>query len=507
MTLDSEASPGVFQFRESEIRVSESASPVVIVIENIGNTTQSAILRVSTAGGTATTNQDYVGLSNQQVTFTSGDGVKEVSTPIIDDDEVEGNESFVVHLELQDPSNPSATLGPKSNVTIIIVDNDQPPGPGVFQFRVSEIGVSESASPVVIVIENIGNTAQSAILRVSTAGGTATTNQDFVGLSNQQVTFTSGDGVKEVSTPIIDDDEVEGNESFVVHLELQDPSNPSATLGPKSNVTIIIVDNDHPPGPGVFQFRVSEIGVSESASPVVIVIENIGNTAQSAILRVSTAGGTATTDQDYVGLSNQQVTFTSGDGVKEVSTPIIDDDEVEGNESFVVHLELQDPSNPSATLGPKSNVTIIIVDNDQPPGPGVFQFRVSEVRVSESASPVVIVIENIGNTAQSATLRVSTADGTATAGQDYIGISNQQVNFTSGDGVKEVSTPIIDDDEVEGNETFVVHLELQDPSNPSATLGPKSNVTIIIVDNDQSPGKCEILHLLFFYRFIYRIIT
>ena len=96
--------------------------------------------------------------------------------------------------------------------------------------------------------------------------------------------------------------------------------------------------------------------------------------------------------------------------------------------------------------------------------------------------------------------RVSTAGGTATTDQDYVGLSNQQVTFTSGDGVKEVSTPIIDDDEVEGNESFVVHLELQDPSNPSATLGPKSNVTIIIVDNDQPPGKCQILHLVFFYQ-------
>ena len=70
---------------------------------------------------------------------------------------------------------------------------------------------------------------------------------------------------------------------------------------------------------------------------------------------------------------------------------------------------------------------------------------------------------------------------------------------------------IIDNSEVEGEESFVVHLRLLGPSRPSATLGPKSDVTITIVDDDQQPteppGKCQILHLVFFYHcFIYCII-
>ncbi|KAJ7353940.1 hypothetical protein OS493_031080 [Desmophyllum pertusum] len=121
--------------------------------------------------------------------------------------------------------------------------------------------------------------------------------------------------------------------------------------------------------------------------------------------------------------------------------------------------------------------------------PGVFQFQVSEIRVSESASPVVIVIENTGNTTQSAVLSVSTTDETAIAGQDFIGISNRQITFTSGEGQISVPIMIIDDSEVEGEESFVVHLRLLGPSRPSATLGPKSDVTITIVDDDQQPTE------------------
>lgn len=73
---------------------------------------------------------------------------------------------------------------------------------------------------------------------------TAHTGQDFLPLESQQVTFSSGDARKEVSIPILNDDEVEGEESFLVNLELHGPSRPSAALGERTTLTVIIEDND-----------------------------------------------------------------------------------------------------------------------------------------------------------------------------------------------------------------------------------------------------------------------
>lgn len=49
---------------------------------------------------------------------------------------------------------------------------------------------------------------------------------------------------------------------------------------------------------------------------------------------------------------------------KALDIPILDDDADEGEESFVVTLRLHGPSRPSAALGPRTSMTIIIQDND-----------------------------------------------------------------------------------------------------------------------------------------------
>lgn len=58
---------------------------------------------------------------------------------------------------------------------------------------------------------------------------------------------------------------------------------------------------------------------------------------------------------------------------KEVNITILDDDVVEGNESFEVNLQLVGSSDPNATLGESTTLTFIIEDNDgvqptDPPG-------------------------------------------------------------------------------------------------------------------------------------------
>ena len=78
-----------------------------------------------------------------------------------------------------------------------------------------------------------------------------------------------------------------------------------------------------------------------------------------------------------MGLSQQQVSFVSGDVTKALHINIIDDDQVEGEESFVVSLQLVNSSHPNTTLGERTTLTIIIEDNDgvqptEPPRPGMY---------------------------------------------------------------------------------------------------------------------------------------
>lgn len=79
---------------------------------------------------------------------------------------------------------------------------------------------------------------------------------------------------------------------------------------------------------------------------------------------------------------------------------------------------------------------------------------------------------------------VTTTDVTAINGADYIGVSGTRISFTQGESTKTLDIPIIDDEADEGEESFLVSVKLHGPSRPSAALGPRRQMTVIIEDND-----------------------
>jgi hypothetical protein len=78
------------------------------------------------------------------------------------------------------------------------------------------------------------------------------------------------------------------------------------------------------------------------------------------------------------------------------------------------------------------------------------------------------------------TVQYTTADGTATAGLDYSGVSGT-LNFPEGTFSQTITIPIVDDQNREGTEQFSITL-----SNPTGEvdLGTISTATLTIVDND-----------------------
>lgn len=64
--------------------------------------------------------------------------------------------------------------------------------------------------------------------------------------------------------------------------------------------------------------------------------------------------------------------FAPGDVTKEVNITIIDDDEIEGDESFEVNLQFVGSSDPNSALGERTRLTVIIEDDDEPSTPGRY---------------------------------------------------------------------------------------------------------------------------------------
>jgi len=122
------------------------------------------------------------------------------------------------------------------------------------------------------------------------------------------------------------------------------------------------------------------------------------------------------------------------------------------------------------------------------------QFSVSPASVNEANGSLDIVVTRTGDVTSSATVNFATADtaglqacsvvnGKASERCDY-GSTAGTLRFAAGETSKSFAIPIVNDANVEGNETFTIALT----SPVGAQLGATVNVTATIVDNDTTPA-------------------
>ena len=137
------------------------------------------------------------------------------------------------------------------------------------------------------------------------------------------------------------------------------------------------------------------------------------------------------------------------------------------------------------------------------------QVNASSIIVNESERRVMVPVSRFGNTSNSASVNFSTSDtapancsttnGNASDHCDYqttIGT----LQFGPGETIKTVSIAITDDAYVEGNENFKFTLT----QATGAVLGPPTQVTVTITDNDTSVGANPIDDAAFFVAQHYR---
>lgn len=117
---------------------------------------------------------------------------------------------------------------------------------------------------------------------------------------------------------------------------------------------------------------------------------------------------------------------------------------------------------------------------------GTFVFSQTGYSVNETTGPATtttVTIRRTGGFAGAASVKISTAFGTAGA-SDLSPITNQVVDFADGDASKDVPITIKNDPIPEVNESFKATL-----SAPSAgsTVGTPASATVVIRDDDSAP--------------------
>ncbi|CAF3656678.1 unnamed protein product [Rotaria socialis] len=115
-----------------------------------------------------------------------------------------------------------------------------------------------------------------------------------------------------------------------------------------------------------------------------------------------------------------------------------------------------------------------------------LEFTATAYAVLENEQRIDIIIKRTGPINVNVRFRLDTIDGTATAGEDYIKLSEEFV-MESGQQEKKITIHVIDDNQWEPDETFFVKLSLPESEENHAKVGSKT-VALVTIINDDEPG-------------------
>jgi hypothetical protein len=384
----------------------------------------------ATAPGTATSPADFVAKSGT-LTFPAGDTEKTVDVTLVGDATDEPDERFTLNLTAV-TSQPAVGDGVgeatilNDDATFSVADTTAPEGsaatPGTATFKVT----LSTASLGVTTVD------------YTTATGTATSPADFEAKSGS-LTFPAGETERTVAVPLVGDAADEPDELFVLRLTAA-PSQPAVGDG-EGQATIVNDDATF----SVDDVTVLEKSGTTSTATFGITLSN-ASVAQRQV-SYATADGTATAPADYQAKSGI-LTFAPGEIRKTIDVVIVGDLLDEDAEDLKLQLTAMVGVGPAVSDG---EGIATITDDDATPS-----FSVANVAVTEGTGAPVAASFTVSLSAASGrttTVGYATADGTATAPDDYTAASGT-LTFAPGEITKTVDVSIIGDTKAEPSETL-----------------------------------------------------
>lgn len=218
---------------------------------------------------------------------------------------------------------------------------------------------------------------------------------------------------------------------------------------------------------------------SEADMSVTAVVVRAGEQGQRVTVDFLVEGESATPGQDFLPL-HRSLVFEPGQREKRIQVQILDDMQVETNETLRVRL---DNPGPGAVLAERSSQSLTILDDDG------FHFGAEGYTVGESDEEVYLKLVP-GHRGVEFAVGLESIQGTASAGKDFEDI-HEVVQFSSGwqdAGHRVVPVPILDNAVVDGERSFAVTARNLSSGLP---VGPNSTVRVTITDDDTHAGPAK----------------
>jgi uncharacterized delta-60 repeat protein len=459
---------GGFEFTSASYQVDESGVFANITIRRTGGTSGTNAdgsgdvfvnFATLTNGSTAVPGINYTP-QNLNVDFPAGEVLRTVAVPVFDDFVL--SPDLMVNLALSNATPPAVVDNIQPNAVLTILNDDN--GVSFASTLYSVLKNTPDGKATIDVVRQGGTNGTSSVDFYTTTNGTAVAGTDYIP-TNATITFGPGQSDATIQIPIINNGLSEGNQT--VGLLLTNAVN--TLLFSPSNATLTIIDTT--PAPGRLAFSTTNFVVGEGDTNAFITIVRTNGSVGSVSVNYATIPGTALPSINYVSQSGS-VTFVNGQTTATIPVPLIDNSLVQGTVNFSVVL-----SNPTggAILIAPTNTTVSILDNDL----GVSFVNATNF-VSETTNVGIIFVQKIGNLNGAFQVNYYTTNGTALAGINY-NTTTGTLAFASGEVLKTISVPLIDDPQVTGNLTFGMSLSAP---TAGALLGPPSNAVVVIQDGD-----------------------
>jgi hypothetical protein len=431
--------------------VSMSINDVAHTEGNSGTT--SAVLTVSlsaaaaqivtvdyaTANGTATAGSDYAAASGN-LSFSVGQTSRTIAVAVTGDTAVEPDETFFVNLS----GAAGATLADGQG-RVTITNDDTAPLPTLV---INDVTVAEGNSGTTsarFTVTLSASSTSTVTVAYATANGTATAGSDYVAKSGT-LTFAPGATQQFVDVTVNGDTAVEPNETFLVNL-----SSPSSATVVDAQGQGTITNDDTAPLPSL---AINDVTVPEGNSGATNARFTVTLSAASTstvTVAYATADGSAAAGSDYAAKSGT-LTFAAGTTQQFVEVAVNGDTAVEPNETFLVNL-----SGPSGATIADGQGQGTITNDDTGPLPALSVDDPAVMEGSRGMTSLRFTVLLSAPTVAAVTVAYATADGTASAGTDYLAASGT-LTFAAGTTRQIVDVAVGGDTVAEPNETLFLNL-------------------------------------------------
>ncbi len=416
-------------------------------------------VKVATADGSALANSDYAPLGALTLTFAPGETSKTITVHAPGDTLFENDEDFTTVLS-------DATGGViRDGIGIGTIRNDDAP-PVISIASASTLEGDAGTSSLTFIVSLSTASGLPATVEFASADGTALAGSDYTALAPGMLTFAPGETSKAITVDVLGDTGIEDHEHFSVILL----GARTSTIGAGTATGTILNDDT--------ALRISEpTSAFEGDSGTTALVFTVGLEKPSALpvtVNFASADGTALAGSDYTALTGT-LTFTPGETSQTITIDVHGDTTHEADETFSVGLS-------GATNAPITDGTATGTIRNDDAAPAITISDGSVVEGDSGTSSLVFTASLSAPSGLPATVRYTTADGTAVAGSDFTApASGSQIIFAPGETSKTIMIAVNGDATIEAHEAF--SLLLSNATNATIASGAATGT---ILNDDTS---------------------